>query len=231
MTRSSLSKCILPALFLCLGAGNVSAQEQEMSPPPLPNLGGPAPPNPNSLPPPPPLEWTPISTGPSEGEPNSVFLPAALFVPPSAAVVQEAPAAASNCGIFVAGQRDPGPFELATPQIEIWRNGAETPESPMQIKEGVQSAMITSGNPVWIRLLFDPSLTGTAVSVTPSEGVIIQPAQITFYIGASGECLLLVDLDAHYQEGGEITFYSQQITTGLRLAHATPETIEALASP
>jgi hypothetical protein len=128
------------------------------------------------------------------------------------------------------GPPNPAEFELAKPRFEIWRSGAEAPEIPMYVKDGWHSTLITSGNPITVRLLFDPSLTGTSLSVTPDKGILMTPTQDIF-IGASGECLFAVDLEEGQKES-QISFYSLQINTVLRLTAATSEGIEfLLANP
>jgi hypothetical protein len=124
---------------------------------------------------------------------------------------------------------DPTQFELSKPRFEIWRSGADTPDVPTQIKDGWHSTLIASGESILVRLLFDPSLTGTPLSVTPDKGVIIEPTQ-GIHIGPSGECVFTVEIEGG-QEQGQVSFYSMQITTGLRLTTAAPEMIELFANP
>ncbi|HWM24834.1 MAG TPA: hypothetical protein VNP98_08415 [Chthoniobacterales bacterium] len=228
MLKLPLLRSLQLALFLCLWAANAPAQESVMMPPPLPGFATAPPPDPDTLPPPPPLEWEPLAPlGPEQG-PSTVPAPPALLAPlPPAPALPPPPAPV--IALFVGTGPDPAQFELATPRFEVWRSGAEAPEIPTQVKDGLHHTLITSGEPIVVRLLFDPSLTGTALSVTPDKGVLIEPAQ-GIHIGPSGECLFTVDLEGN-QEEGQISFYSMQITTVLRLTTATPETIELLANP
>ena len=199
-----------------------------MTPPPTSGSST-APPPPNSLPAPV-LEWEPLpSFPPSGGDPGAVLLPAALFVAPAppapAALLPHRPAVVP----FGGGPPNPAEFELAKPRFEIWRNGAETPEIPTFVKDGWHSTPIARAESILVRLLFDPSLTGTPLSVTPDTGVTMAPDQ-NIYIGPSGECLFTVEVDSS-QEESQISFYSMQINTVLRLTTATPEVIEAIANP
>ncbi len=224
--KSSLLRCLLLTLGLC--AANLFAQGPVMTPPPWSGLSTVLPPAPNSLPAPV-LEWEPLPPSPSGGGSSSVPLPAALFVaplPPAPALPLPAPPPVVP---FVSSPSDPAEFELTKPRFEIWRNGAEAPEIPTQIKGGLHSTLVTSGDPITVRLLFDPSLTGTPLSVTPDKGVAMTPAQGVL-IGPSGECLFTVDLESG-QEESQISFYSMKINTVLRLTAATPEFIGLLANP
>jgi hypothetical protein len=223
----SLPKLFSLALFLCLCVANVPAQDPEMRAPPQPDFPSEPPPDPDSLPPPPPLEWEPLTASAAEEESSAAPLPEALFVQ-SEPVTTLAPPPEPVTALFAGRESDPVEFEIATPRIEIWRSGAESPESPMEIRGELQTALIASGNPIWIRLLFDPSLTGASVTVTVGEGVIIQPAESVVQIGPTGECLFLVDLDAKQTEGTEISFDSSQITTGLRLTAVPVEIVNEL---
>jgi len=199
-----------------------------MTPPPVAGFSTAPPPPPNSLPAPV-LEWEPLPPSPSGGGSSPVPLPVALFVaapPPAPAQPLPAPPPVVP---FVGSPPDPAEFELAKPRFEVWRSGAETPEIPTQIKDGWHSTLITSGNPITVRLLFDPSLTGTPLSVTPDKGVLMTPTQ-GVHIGPSGECLFAVDLESG-QEESQISFYSMKINTVLRLTTASEEVIQLLATP
>jgi hypothetical protein len=230
MLKLSL-KSILLTLVVCLGWANAPAQEPQMMPPPLSGFSTVPIPGPNSLGPPPPLEWSPLPSAPPGGQSGTISLPDSLFVSASESTTVFAPETPSNCAIFVNGQSDPALFQLVTPRIEIWRSGAEAPELPIQIKEGLQYTLIAPGNPIWVRLLFDPSLTGTTVAVTASDGVVMQPAASTIQIGPSGECLFTVDIIADLRGNAEIIFDAQQVTTGLRLTPAPAEVIGELGNP
>lgn len=156
-------------------------------------------------------------------------LPAALFVAPvppaPAAPLPPRPAVVP----FGSGPPNPAEFELAKPRFEIWRNGAQTPEIPTFVKDGWHITPIAKNESILVRLLFDPSLTGTPLSVTPDRGVTMAPEQ-NIYIGPTGECLFTVEVDSS-QEESQISFYSMQINTVLRLTTATPEVIEAIVNP
>ena len=117
--------------------------------------------------------------------------------------------------IFVSGMPDPEPFILATPWVEIWRPGAEEPEYITQTDKGPERVLIAIGTPVLVRLLFDPSLTGTPMTVTASKNVSLQPSVEAINIGPGGECVFQVQLDEQSQ--GEVTFYSQGVVTLLPL--------------
>lgn len=230
MLESSL-RCFLFTLVFCLGWANASAQAPQMLPPPLSGFSTVPIPGPNSLGPPPPLEWAPLPSAPPGGQLASVSLPNSLFVQVSEPITVFAPEAPSNCALFVNGQSDPALFQLVTPRIEIWRSGAEAPELPIQIKEGLQYTLVTPGNPIVVRLLFDPYLTGTTAAITTTAGVIIQPAVSSVQIGRSGECLFTVDIIADLRGNAEIIFDAEQVTTGLRLTPAPAEVIEELSNP
>lgn len=215
-------------LILRLGAANLLAQDLQMVPPPLPSSPLIPPPAPNAVPAPPQFEWEPIGPLPQLDPP--IDLPQVSIIPPGVADPAMPLSAPPPVAPFIGGAPNPIDQWRATPRFEIWRSGAETPEIPVPAKEGWQRTLITNGVPVVVRLLFDPSMTGNPVTITISEGVLIQPAQEVVNIGAGGECLFTVDLDSRQEEGGEITFYTKQVTTGLLLAVASPEMIELMAN-
>jgi hypothetical protein len=186
-----------------------------MTPPPLPGVYRPPPPDPASLPPPPPLDWDPLPA-PAPGT-ETVGPPEPLLVPAPETETEIEALPAPITASFLS-QPDPEPFVLATPWVEIWRDGAEQPELPVQTEKGSERILIASGNPVLIRLLFDPSLTGTPLAVKPTEGVTLQPQVEALNIGAGGECVFLVGLEEQTQ--AEIFFYSQGVTTELRFQSA-----------
>jgi hypothetical protein len=126
--------------------------------------------------------------------------------------------------LFVSGLPDPEPFILATPWVEIWRTGAQEPEFITQTEKGPARVLIPIATPVLVRLLFDPSLTGTPVTVKTSKQVILQPAVEAIDIGPGGECLFQVQLDEQSQ--GEVTFYSQGVVTVLPLQSVPLSMIE-----
>lgn len=225
MLRFFLQRIVLlAALLLFLWPADVFAQG---TPPPTAGFSPAPPPAPNSLPAPV-LEWEPLPRSSSGGGSGSVPLPAALFVaplPPAPAQPLPPPPVVVP---FVGGAPNPA-FELAKPRFEIWRVDAETPETPTQIKDGLHSTLIASGNPITVRLLFDPSLTGTPLSVTPDKGIIVALTE-GIQVGPTGECMFTVDLEEGQAES-QISFYSMQINTVLRLTAATEEFIELMANP
>jgi hypothetical protein len=196
-----------------------------MKAPPLPAFSTALPPDPDSLPPPSPLEWESLRTS---APPQAVTaLGEALPVPPPEPEAADSiPMPPPVVALFVSGLPNLQPFVMATPWVEIWRAGAEEPEYITQTKNGPERVLIPIDSPVLIRLLFDPSLTGTPITVKTSERVILQPAVEAINIGPGGECLFQVQLDEQTQ--GEVTFYSQGVVTVVPLQSAPIEIIEAM---
>jgi hypothetical protein len=210
MPKLSPSNRLLFSLFLCLGAANLRAQQPDMKAPPLPPFSTALPPDPDSLPRPSPLEWEALGTS----------------TPPQPEAADSVPMPPPVVALFVSGLPDPQPFVMATPWVEIWRPGAQEPEFITQTKNGPERVLIPIATPVLVRLLFDPSLTGTPITVKTSKEVILQPAVEAIDIGPGGECLFQVQLDEQSQ--GEVTFDSQGVVTLLPLQSAPVEIIEAM---
>jgi hypothetical protein len=144
--------------------------------------------------------------------------------PPEPEAADSAPLEPPPVALFVSGLPDPEPFILATPWVEIWRPGAQEPEFITQTDKGPARVLIPIRTPVLVRLLFDPSLTGTPMTLKKSDLVILQPAVEAINIGPGGECVFQVQLDEQSQ--GEVLFYSQGVETLLPLQSVPPSMIE-----
>ncbi len=225
MPRLSLPSILLFAFLLCLCAAPIPAQQPDMQAPPLPPFSTALPPDPDTLPRPSPLEWGSLSAS-TPLQPVTASAGALQVTPPEPDSADSVPISPPPVALFVSGLPDPQPFVMATPWVEIWRPGALEPEFITQTKNGPERVLIPIATPVLVRLLFDPSLTGTPITLKASDRVILQPAVEAIDIGPGGECLFQVRLDEQTQ--GEVTFYSQGVVTELPLQSAPVEIIEAM---
>lgn len=227
MLKFSFLRCLLLALFFCLGTASVGAQAPQMMPPPPPDFSTAPPPDPNSVPPPPPLTWEALPQPPAGATNEPPQGPLVVPLPQDEPVL--APPSVPVKALFLSAPADPLLFQLATPWVEIWRNGATEAELMTETENGPARSLIATGNPILVSLHFDPSLTGTLVAIHASNGVELQPAVDTLIIGPGGECVLQVQLDNQNQ--GEITVHCQGVTTVLPLLNAPADIVEALVAP
>ncbi len=220
MARSALFRSTL--LILCLGAAHLPAQQPDMQAPPLPAFTTALPPDPDSLPPPTPLQWESLRTS-TQPQPITASAGALPVPPPAPEPADSAPLEPPPVALFVSGLPDPQPFILATPWVEIWRPGAQEPEFITQTDKGPARVLIPIGTPTLVRLLFDPSLTGTSITVKASDLVNLQPAVEAINIGPGGECLFQVQIDEQAQ--GAVAFYLEGVETLLPLQSVPPSMI------
>jgi hypothetical protein len=220
MARSTLLRYAL--LILCLGAANLPAQEQSMIPPPIPSVLPPEPPDPDTLPPPPALSWESLVPRGSEeeGGPGEV-----VFVPPPQPEASIPPPPPPAVEAPLPGGPDPAEMELAKPEIEVWRQEGEVPQTPARRSNQLAHAFVTGTAPVALRVQFNPLAAGKTVWVKPGRGITLNPPNAILTVSASGECIVGAQLAEGFSRS-HIIVYCEGIKTILPVVRAPLPIVE-----
>ena len=223
MIKFFLAKGFLLALFLCLCAAHVQAQQPQLMPPPLPNVVPSPPPDPDTLPPPPQLQWDSLVPRDSGGEAGAVE---AVVVPPPQPEPSIAPPPPPAVENPVPGAPDPSQLELAKPDVEVWRTQSESPQIPARVSNRLDQAYFTGTEPVALKVQFSPLAAGKIVYVKPGRGITLEPPLALLTVSSSGECLI----QARFAEGlarSHIVFYCGAVKTVLPVVRASLATVVA----
>jgi hypothetical protein len=221
MAKSTLFRHALLILFL--GAANMPAQEQGIIPPPLPSVIPPEPPDPDTLPPPPQLEWESLVPKGAEEEGGAVVVTA---IPPPQAEAEIPPPPPPIVETPLPGGPDPGEVELATPDVEIWRQEGDMPQIPARHSNRLDVAYMTGTEPVWLRVQFDPQAAGKSVLVRPGLGITVNPPRTILTVASNGECLVLAQL-VNGANRSHLIFYCDGVRTVLPIMRAALPTVVA----
>lgn len=223
MLRSSHRRCLWFALFLCLLASHLPAQEQGLIPsPPLPSVIPPEPPDPETLPAPPQLEWEPL--GPKdEGEVSGGEI---IYVPPPQAEAVIAPPPPPAVEAPLPDGPDPAEMELAKPEIEVWRQEGEEPQVPARRSNQLSHAFVTGTEPVALRVQFNPLAAGKNVWIRPGRGMTLIPPDAFLTVSPSGECIVGAQLAQGFSRS-HIILYCDGVKTILPVVRAPLPIVEA----
>jgi hypothetical protein len=138
-------------------------------------------------------------------------------IPPPAGPPPDAP--------FVSGGPDLARLERATPRVQVWRSGSDTPQRPDRQSRGRHQAFVAGTAPVTIVLRFHPLVAHRPVAIFPSRGVTTNP-QGSVPVGGSGEIAIAVQLDAT-QSHGQIRFRLDTVDTIVRVTRAPSQAVAA----
>jgi hypothetical protein len=216
MIKFVLAKSFLFALFLCLGAANLPAQQAEMIPPPISSVIPPEPPDPDTLPPPPQLEWEPLAPKDSVEQSSGA---AAVAVPPPLPEAPIAPPPPPVTEPLLAGPPDPADAEAAKAEVEVWRPESESPQIPARSFNRLAPAYVTGDALVTLRVQFDPAAAGKTVYARPGRGITIGDNGGVRTISPTGECVIAVQL-APGCPRSHIIFYCNGVRTALPVVRA-----------
>jgi hypothetical protein len=224
MIKFVLPKSFWFALFLCLLAANLPAQDPQLIPPPPPAFYTVPPPDPDTLPPPPQLSWEPLTPRGSEEEGGGS---ATVSVPPPQLEVPIAPPPPPVTEPLLPGLPDPATAESARADVEVWRPEGESPQIPPRSLNRLAPAYVTGDALVTLRVQFDPAAAGKTVLTRPGRGIIIGANDGARTISPAGDCIIAAQLAAGCPRS-HIIFYCQGIRTVLPIVRAPlPTVVEA----
>jgi hypothetical protein len=223
MMKLSLSKSFLLALFLCLGAANVPAQEPQTIPPPPAIYYTVPPPDADTLPPPPQFTWDPLGPKDEGGAGNTVEQ--AIIPPPVADPVVPPPPPPI---IETPGERDPNAMELVRPEVEIWRGDSQWPQIPARFSNWLNPAYVTGTQPVTLLVQFNSAAVGRKVLVRAGLGITVDATGSAPTITANGdhgEYFVQAQLAQGFNRS-HVNFYCDGVKTVLPVVRASLATVE-----
>lgn len=222
MLRTFYSRYFFFAVLLVfLSSPHAPAQAPSIAAPPLDFAISPAP-NPNSLPPPPPLEWEsldPKDSGDRTDPPRVVTIPA----PQPEASIAPAPPPVPETPLSAAPTLEQ--LELAKPDVEIWREESISPQVPPRQMSQLSQAYVTGAEPVWLRVQFDPLMSGKNVYIMPGRGITLTPPDSVLTVSSTGECLVMAQLHENVLRS-HVMFYCEGVKTVLPVVRATLVKVE-----
>jgi hypothetical protein len=199
----------------------VSAQGQSITSPPLDFALSPAP-DPTSLPPPPALEWESLDPKDSGDRTDP---PKVVSVPPPQPEASIAPAPPPVPETPISDAPTLGQLELATPDVQIWREDSISPQIPPRQMSQLSQAYVTGAEPVWLRVQFDPLMAGKNVYIMPGRGITLTPPDSVQFVSSAGECVVTAQLHENVLRS-HVIFYCEGVKTILPVVRATLAKVE-----
>jgi hypothetical protein len=157
--------------------------------------------------------------------PPPMRVPLLPVPPPNPAPRIAPPAAPPPDAPFVFGGPDLPRLERATPRVQIWRSGSDTPQQPDRQSRGRHQAFVAGTAPVTIVLRFHPLVAHRSLAILPSKGVTTNP-QGFVPVGGSGEIAIVVALEQPLSQG-HIRFRLDTVDTIVRLTRAPSQAVAA----
>jgi hypothetical protein len=173
----------------------------------------------------PPTFGPPVSGPAPSRDPDPVRSAPSWVVPPNPAPQIAQPAGPPPDAPFVSGGPDLARLERATPRVQIWRSGSDTPQRPDRQSRGRHQAFVAGTAPVTIVLRFHPLVARRPVAILPSKGVTTNP-QGFVPVGGSGEIAIVVALE-QTQSQGQIVFRLDSVNTIVRVTRAPAQAVAA----
>jgi hypothetical protein len=90
----------------------------------------------------------------------------------------------------------------------------------------MDQALVTGGEPVTIRLQFNPRAAGERITVIGARGLLLDPPEQVLTVSASGECIVAVQL-VQGAPRGHLLVYCKMIKTVVPLTRATLARVQA----
>ena len=163
------------------------------------------------------LPWESLAP---KGDPADVAPTELAVAPPPEVEAEIAPAPVPLVEEPLPGPPNPSDKELVEPDVEVWRQDSESPQSPARYHDQLKTAYMTGTEPVTLKVQFDARAAGRSVFVRPGRGISVEPANTALFISSEGVCVLTARL-AEGVSRSHILFYCDGIRTVLPISRAS----------
>ncbi|HZE58153.1 MAG TPA: hypothetical protein VE031_09895 [Chthoniobacterales bacterium] len=116
-----------------------------------------------------------------------------------------------------------------TAQVEVFRDGSNTPQRPLRRQHLLDWVYVTGDRPIVVRLQFDRSASGKIILIRNANNVSLQTSDAVLRVRPTGECVVAVRLDPAATRG-HITFNCEGFETTMPLARASVAAVAAKES-